>query len=223
MTTPMQTEKPKTPAMGKTARRVASLVLCLACTTVGAPSHAEPTRAPPATLPQLRPVTPPTPTVPPGFHILPRLPSKGIVDVKLTGFGSSTAKGAIEIRGAGACRFRADIYDMNKPSPASTPVYRKMFDPATLPMTIGDIGPLPNGSYRAYLIGYDQTTCPVQGPDKKAGGWYLDFKVGNGAPSPGPAPSSSTPPTNGGGGATPPPGAEGFRAVRNRLRATSRE
>lgn len=186
-----------------TLARAAVLSLGIVCGlgAMNVAAHAEPTR------PQLpgRPQPAPTPT--PTLQLRPTFPllMKGVVGVHVVGFGSSTAKGAIEIKGAGPCRFRVDIFDLSKPNAASAPVFRRMFDPATLPVTIPDLAPLPNGSYRAYLIGYDQVQCPIQGPDKAAGGWYVDFKVGNGAPAPAAAPSGTS---NGGSPApgTPPPG-----------------
>jgi hypothetical protein len=180
-----------------------SLVLTLGI--VGA-SGAEPRVAPttgstpPKTVPTIAlPVHPlPVPrATPPG-------PARGsVVDFKISGF-TPTTKGRIDIVGTGQCRMRADIYDLNRPSPAQNPVMSKPFLPAVpLPQSIPDIGPLPDGSYRAYLIGYDDDLCPIQGPDKKAGGWYVDFKVGTGKPSGGSnggQPATNPPPGGGGGG-----------------------
>ncbi len=179
----------------------ATTLLGLACAITGVTSH--------ATTAFAAPPVQPAPTVPPRL-VFP----KGVLDVKVTGFGSSVARGAIEIRGIGPCRFRVDILDLARPNAAASPVFRRMFDAATLPVTIPDAGPLPNGTYRVYLIGYDQTKCPIQGPDKRAGGWYVDFKVGTGIPAPTrPAPATpapaGTPSGSGqppGGGAPPAPG-----------------
>ncbi len=124
---------------------------------------------------------------------------------QVSGFDSPTAKGALTIRGNGVCRMHADIMDLGQPSPAVNPPVRKIFDPgAQLPVEIDDLGPFPNGSYRAYLIGYDDAKCPVQGPDKNAGGWYVDFKIGNGVSAPN---NAQNPPPNNGGGS--PPGGGG--------------
>jgi len=143
---------------------------------------ADPVPIKPPVLPPIKTADPPVlggPKIPPI-----NLPSKGTVtDFKVSGFATAAAKGQLEIKGTGACRMRADILDLAKPNAAQSPVFTKPFLPAVaLPQTIADIGPLPNGTYRAYLIGYDDNLCPIQGPDKKAGGWYVDFKVGNGQP-----------------------------------------
>ena len=126
-----------------------------------------------------------------------------VTDFKVSGFGSTTAKGRLDVAGSGSCRFRAQIADLSRSS-QETPPFSKMFDVATsLPLAMDNIPPLPNGKYRAYLISYNDKNCPIQGPNKAAGGWYVDFNVGNGTSAPASTPTSSPP--NGSGGGTPPP------------------
>ena len=146
---------------------------------------------------------------PPHLPVTGALASNGhgvVTAFQVSGFDSPTAKGALIIRGNGVCRMHADIMDLGQPSPATNPPVRKVFDPgASLPVELDDLGPLPSGSYRAYLIGYDDVKCPVQGPNKAAGGWYVDFKVGAGA-SPSNNPPSHPNGQGGNGGGAPPPG-----------------
>ena len=126
---------------------------------------------------------------------------------QVSGFTSTQAKGSLIIRGNGVCRMHADIMDLGKPNAAANPTFNKIFDPgARLPVVIDDIGPLPNGSYRAYLIGYDDAKCKPQGPDAHAGGWYVDFKVGTGVSQPSSTQGGNQGGGQGGGGAPPPPG-----------------
>jgi hypothetical protein len=153
-----------------------------------------------AGLSQGDPARRPTPAV---GSIVPRNSSgKGkVTDLRVIGFATDAAKGTLEIKGSGTCRFHATIYDLATHS--QTGVYGKVFDAAaTLPVTLDNIGPLAPGKYRAYLISYDEARCPIQGPDPKAGGWYSDFTVlssGHGSPN-GQSPSSGGAPGGGGGG-----------------------
>jgi hypothetical protein len=129
-----------------------------------------------------------------------------VTDFKVTGFGSPTAKGRLDVSGTGSCRFRAQIADLSKSS-QETPPFGKVFsDAVTLPLVMDNIPPLPNGKYRAYLISYNDKNCPIQGPNKAAGGWYLDFNVtGTSAPASAPTQTGGTPNGGGGGGGAPPP------------------
>ena len=130
-----------------------------------------------------------------------------VTDLRVVGFATSAAKGQLEIKGYGSCRFHANIFDLSKHS--QTGEYFKVIDPAVaLPLTLDNIGPLGPGKYRAYLISYDDKKCPIQGPDAKAGGWYTDFTVVNAgyanqngqSPSGGGTPAGGTPPPGGGSG-----------------------
>jgi hypothetical protein len=128
-----------------------------------------------------------------------------VTDFKVSGFGSTTAKGRLDITGTGSCRMRAQIADLSRSS-QETPPFSKVLDPAVpLPQALDNIPPLPNGKYRAYILAYAEKNCPIQGPNKNAGGWYVDFSVGSGvsAPSQGQAQGSTggaVPPSGGGGG-----------------------
>lgn len=127
-----------------------------------------------------------------------------VTDFKVSGFGSPTAKGRLDVSGTGSCRFRAQIADLSKSSQETPPFGRVFSDAVTLPQVMDNIPPLPNGKYRAYILSYDDKKCPIQGPNKAAGGWYLDFNVSgastpaNGSPAQGS--SGGAPPPGGGGG-----------------------
>lgn len=132
-----------------------------------------------------------------------------VTDFQVSGFGSPTAKGRLDIKGTGSCRFRAQIADLSKSSQEKPPVWQ-IYDPAVaLPQTLDNIPPLPAGKYRAYILAYAEKNCPIQGPNKNAGGWYVDFSVGAGAAgstasNPPPqntgSPAPGSPPAGGGGG-----------------------
>ena len=170
--------------------------------TTGVGQAAEPTTRQP-----VRPAPAPTPTA---QHVSPQIKNlflKGVNEVQVVGFQTSQTKGSLVIKGLGQCRFHADIFEIGKPNSPQHPNFQKVFDqPATLPVTLDNIGPLPPASYRAYLISYDEKLCPIQGPDKNAGGWYVDFKV---APAPSSGQSNNGQPNNGGGNPPPPNGGGG--------------
>jgi hypothetical protein len=153
--------------------------------------------------------TPKAPALPPTGATAPN--GSGLVTAfQVAGFTSTQTKGSLVIRGNGVCRMHADIMDLNRPNAAANPVFMKVFDPgAHLPVVIDDLGPLPNGSYRAYLIGYDDAKCKPQGPDAHAGGWYVDFKVGTGQSTQQPSSTQGGNQNGGGGGGTPPQGGGG--------------
>jgi hypothetical protein len=138
-----------------------------------------------------------SPAEPPAPRRLPpivQLTHGRVADFRVSGFATSADRGRIEVRGAGPCRFHADIYDLAKPSSLQHSEFRRIVDPGTLPVVFDDIPPLPRGSYRAYLMVYDEVLCAIKGPDPTAGGWYVDFKVAQ-ASGPAGAPAASTGPT----------------------------
>lgn len=173
-------------------------------TNTGRPAPA-PTPTPSPTL-TVRPA--PTPTITnPNIRIQPPAPQNGnVTDVKVSGFASPGAAGQIDVAGSGKCRFHAQIFDLGKPGSANDPKnFNKVFsDAINLPVSIKDIPGYPNGTYRAYLISYDDKLCTIQGPNKNAGGWYVDFKVGPGVSQnnngQGNNGGGNPPPNNGGGG-----------------------
>lgn len=185
------------------APRALGLAVTVAVGVVAGASQGEPARtAPKAGGPVV--VTPAIGAAPIAAPAV--LDGKGkVTDFLVSGFGSTAAKGKLEIKGTGSCRFRADVLDLSKS--AQQPAFSKMFNPAVaLPQAIDNIGPLGPGKYRAYLISYDDKNCPIQGPNPKAGGWYVDFDVAGGAPpagqtsSNGSSSSGGAPASGGGGG-----------------------
>src|SRR5690349_19018711 len=76
-----------------------------------------------------------------------------VTDFQVKGFGSSRQKGSVEIKGTGKCMLILQLYDMSKPLSPSTPnayreIWNKTFYPTTLPVTVNDIGPFPDGPYQ---------------------------------------------------------------------------
>jgi hypothetical protein len=183
--------------------RIAAL---LSVATLASVAQAEP----PKLAPRVGPVAPaPAPAPAPVVAVRPVLkvaPLDGVgrvSDFKVSGFGSTTAKGRLDVLGTGSCRFRMQIADLSKSSQETPPVSKAFPEAVTLPQVMDNIPALPNGKYRAYALSYDDKKCPIQGPNKAAGGWYVDFSVGTGTS----APANGQPAS--GGGAPPPPGGGG--------------
>jgi hypothetical protein len=181
----------------------ARLAALLTIATLAGVAHADPPRLAPRGAPVA-----PLPPVVVARPVLKPIALDGVgkvTDFKVSGFGSPTATGRLDVVGTGSCRFRAEIYDLSKSSQAAQP-FTKVLDPAvSLPQTMDNIPPLPNGKYRAYILAYAEKNCPIQGPNKAAGGWYVDFSVGTGTS----APAGTQTPPNGSTGGAPPPGGGG--------------
>ena len=139
------------------------------------------------------------------FHTRKTPPLDGvgkITDVRVNGFATTSTPGQIEIKGYGSCRFNVQIFDRDLPNAAAHHAYFKVIDhPVALPLTLVDVPLLPPARYRAYVLSYEEAKCQSQGPNPKAGGWYVDFQVVNaGSNGQSPQGSGGTPAPGGGGG-----------------------
>jgi hypothetical protein len=127
----------------------------------------------------------PPPTFPPG---------KGKVTAfKVSGFTVGKADGKIELDGGGVCGVRITVTSLASAQSPDLIAINKDFSKLPLPIIKASLGPLPNGTYRAYALAENNSDCVIQGPDAAAKGWYVDFKVGTGVGGD----------TGGGGGSTP--------------------
>ena len=127
----------------------------------------------------------------------------------VSGFTEGKADGKLVLEGTGTCRIELSILDLNVAG--NTAVISANSEGSgtgvavPFPYVKSNLGPLKSGKYRAYSLSYDKS-CEMQGPDKAAGGWYVDFKVGNGVSDGKPNSSNNGNNGNGNGTGVPPGG-----------------
>lgn len=137
-------------------------------------------------------------SAPPAFP-----PGKGKVTAfNVSGFTVGKADGKIEIDGGGVCGVRITVFDHSIAQSPDLININKEFAKLPFPIIKTNLGPLPNGTYRAYALALKDSDCVVQGPNAPAEGWYVDFKVGTGVSSNTSTSGGTTPP--GGSGYVPP-------------------
>lgn len=124
--------------------------------------------------------------------------------LKVSGFSPDKADGKIELGGTGMCDVRITVFNLKGAHPIVDLIsINKENSKLALPVVRDNLGPLSDGTYRAYALTDKSSQCVVQGPNASAQGWYVDFKVGTGTGA-----GSTGNGTGGGstGGATPPGG-----------------
>lgn len=100
---------------------------------------------------------------------------------KVTGFSPEKADGAIELGGTGMCDVRITVFNLKGASPIVNLInINNEQTKVALPVVRNQLGPLADGTYRAYALTNNNSQCVVQGPNASAQGWYVDFKVGTG-------------------------------------------